>query len=64
MSKEGIIELRNYLGANDTRVVEPLFIVQYLLCPVNTIVHNGFIDWMMKRNLPPAKPGSKIKIND
>jgi hypothetical protein len=64
MSREGIIELRNYLGANDTSVFEPLFIAQYLLCPVNTIVNHSLVDWMMKRNLPPARPGSQVKMND
>ena len=64
MSREGIIELRNYLGANDSSVFEPLFIAQYLLCPVNTIVYDGFVNWMMKRYMPSAKPGSKVQLND
>ena len=63
-SKEGIIELRNYLGANDSSVFEPLFIAQYLLCPVNTIVYNGLIDWMMQKYMPTSKPGDKVKLND
>lgn len=65
MSKEGIFKLRNYLGANDSSVFDPLFIAQYLLCPVNTIVSNGFVDWMMEKYMPPgAKPGSKFHLND
>ena len=59
MSREGIIQLRNYLGANDSSVFEPLFIAQYLLCPVNTIVYHGFVDWMMTSYMPTTKPGSK-----
>ena len=48
MSSEGIMELRNYMGANDSRVFQPLFIAHYLFCPVNTIVDNGFSKWMME----------------
>ena len=42
MSSEGIMELRNYMGANDFRIFQPLFIAQYLFCPVNTIVDKCF----------------------
>ena len=64
MSKEGIVQLRNYLGANDSSVLEPLFIAQYLFCPVNTIVNKSLLDWMMERDMPKAKLGSHVKLND
>jgi hypothetical protein len=64
MSREGIVEVRNYLGAIDSSVFEPLFIVQYLLCSVNTIVYDGLINWMMEGYLPSAKAGSKMKLSD
>ena len=47
-SKEGILQLKNYLSAKDERVFHPLFIAQYLLIPVNTIVKNSLQDWMME----------------
>ena len=47
-SKEGVQELQNFLSAKDTRVFHPLFIAQYLLIPVNTIVKDSLCDWMME----------------
>jgi hypothetical protein len=47
-SKEGVLQLKNYLSAKDERVFHPLFIAQYLLIPVNTIVKNSLQDWMME----------------
>ena len=64
MSREGIKELREYLGANDTSVFEPLFIAQYLLCPVNTIVQDGLLDWMMKKYLPTTLPEKMSDLPD
>ena len=64
MSREGIVELRNYLGANDSSVFEPLFIAQYLLCPVNTIVNDGLTDWMMEGYLPSEKAGNTMRLSD
>ena len=64
MSREGIKELRNYLGANDTSIFDPIFIAQYLFCPVNTIVKDGLTSWMMKKFFPSAKPGTQLAMGD
>ena len=61
MSREGIKELQHYIGADDKKVIEPLFIAQYLLCPINTIVDEEHLAlWMMKDYLPTFKPGLKL----
>ena len=38
ISHKGINHLRTYLSCEDQKVFHPLFIVQYLLIPINTIV--------------------------
>jgi hypothetical protein len=59
MSKEGVQEFRNYLLADDPDVFEPLYIAQYLLVPVNTIVKSTLHPWMMKSNCPPSSKDTK-----
>ena len=54
MSKEGVFELRRFCNAKDLDVFEPLFIAQYLLVPVNTIVKTSLLPWMMKKHLTPS----------
>ena len=39
MSQEGINHFQNYLSCEDQKVFHPLFIAQYLLIPINTIVN-------------------------
>ena len=46
ISKEGLQEIVDYLSAKDQDVFEPLFIAQYLLCPVNTIVKSYLLPMM------------------
>ena len=52
MSKEGIMFLKKYFSAEDSAVFEPLFIGQYLMIPVNTIVYNSLLPWMMTNIRP------------
>ena len=47
-SKRGIYRLKEYFGIEDPPLYEPLFFAQYLLVPVNTIVKNYLLPWMMK----------------
>src|SRR5207253_1074627 len=47
-NKEGFLELKKYLVTEDKDLVDPYFIAQYLLVPVNTIVNNYLLPWMMK----------------
>jgi hypothetical protein len=47
MSVEGLRVLKSYFSAKDQEVFEPLFIAQYLFVPVNTIVQNSLLHWMM-----------------
>jgi hypothetical protein len=47
MSAEGLRVLKSYFSAKDQEVFEPLFIAQYLFVPVNTIVKNFLLPWMM-----------------
>ena len=47
-NKKGYLELKMYLMAEDKDVFDPYFIAQYLLVPVNTIVNNYFLPWMMR----------------
>src|SRR5687767_12193258 len=49
MSTEGVIKLETYFSAEDQKVFEPLFIAQYLFAPVNTIVKNSLLPWMMEQ---------------
>ena len=46
-NKNGYLEFRKYLCTKDKDVFDPLFIAQYLLVPVNTIVNNYLLPWMM-----------------
>lgn len=46
MSKEGINNLRDFFSSPDERVLDPLFIAQYILVPVNTIVKKYLLVWM------------------
>src|SRR5687767_7993000 len=68
MSIEGVEQLKNYFSAEGQQVFEPLFIAQYLLAPVNTIVKNSLLPWMMEqvgipaeKNLNDKNRGRKIK---
>ena len=54
MSKEGLQELKKYFSAKDPNVFVPLFIAQYLLVPVNTIVKKSLLPWMMRKYGPPT----------
>jgi len=54
MSQSGVNQLRKYMGAEDPDVFDPLFIAQYLLVPVNTIVKNCLLPWMMEQLKFPA----------
>ena len=47
-SEEGLNLLSQYFSSNDKRIYEPIFIAQYLLAPVNTIVQDTLHPWMMK----------------
>ncbi|HEX5978949.1 MAG TPA: hypothetical protein VFY68_16825, partial [Nitrososphaeraceae archaeon] len=49
MSVEGLSVLKRYFSAKDQEVFEPLFIAQYLFVPVNTIVKNSLLPWMMEK---------------
>ena len=62
MSKEGVQVCRSYCSAKEDQVLEPLFIAQYLFAPVNTIVNNWLLPWMMKPyDPPPGMPfGGKL----
>ena len=46
-SKNGIKRLKEYLATVDHEVFEPLFIAQFLFAPVNTIVKQYLLPWMM-----------------
>lgn len=59
MSKEGFLYLQKFLGANDANVFEPLFIAQYLLVPINTIVQHYLLPWMLKDWILPDKEKSE-----
>ena len=52
MSKEGVQHFRYYFSAEDPKVFDPLFIAQYLLVPVNTIVKSTLLTWMMEKYSP------------
>ena len=47
-NKAGFLLLKMYLSCDDKNVCDPLFIGQYLLVPVNTIVKSILLDWMMQ----------------
>lgn len=48
MSQEGLQQLKIYFSAEDDNVFEPYFIAQYLLAPVNTIVRNTLVPWILE----------------
>ena len=48
MSQEGLLHLKSFFSVEDLRVLDPIFIAQYLLVPVNTIVDNYLLPWMIK----------------
>ena len=47
-NKIGLLGLKTYFLAEDKQIFEPIFIAQYLLVPVNTIVKNTLLPWMMR----------------
>ena len=47
-SRTGLLQLRTYFLTQMTEVYDPVFIAQYLLVPVNTIVKNTLLPWMMR----------------
>src|SRR5687767_13408979 len=49
MSEEGYDHFNSFFSAEDSRIYEPLFIAQYLFAPVNTIVMQFLLPWMMKK---------------
>ena len=55
MSKEGLDQFKHFISAEDQQLFDPLFIAHYLLVPVNTIVKNTLLPWMMKTYEPPTK---------
>ena len=61
MSQEGVYKFGQYVSANHPNVFEPLFIAQYLLAPVNTIVKDPLLPWMMKQDGPPTTKPAKLK---
>ena len=65
MSEEGVFIFGKFCGAQHTDVQEPLFIAQYMLTPVNTIVKNSLLKWMMKQEGPKTtNPNMVFKINN
>jgi hypothetical protein len=60
-SREGLQQIINYFSAEDPDVFDPVFIAQYLLAPINTIVKT-FEEWMLEAYLPPSE-SAKYKIN-
>ena len=59
---KGISEFRKFLGSDDPQVLDPVFIAQYLLVPVNTIVKTSLLPWMMKTHEAlKLKPSAKNK---
>ena len=61
MSQEGVQEFGLFASAKDPNVNEPLFIAQYLLAPVNTIVKDSLLPWMMKQDGPPTTQPARLK---
>lgn len=62
MSKEGLQHLINHISADDSNLFDPLFMAQYLLIPVNTIVKFTLHPWMMKNFIPdPPKPCAMVR---
>ena len=50
-NQNGILLFKEYLSCNDQDIFDPIFIAQYLLVPVNTIVKTCLHPWMMKAYL-------------
>src|SRR5688500_294520 len=57
MSEEGVIKLGQYCSARNQCVLDPLFIAQYLLAPVNTIINDSLLQWMTG---PPTTKQVKV----
>src|SRR5687768_16676293 len=64
MSKEGLQELKKYFSAKDPNVFEPLFIAQYLLVPVNTIIKKALLPWMIRRYGPPTDNPDAVIVDN
>src|SRR5688500_9521539 len=64
MSKEGLDQFKNFISAEDQQLFDPLFIAHYLLVPVNTIVKNTLLPWMMTKYAPPGSDMSTFKTTD
>ena len=47
-NKKGLLHLQVYFSSTDNLIHDPIFIAQYLLSPVNTIVKEYLLPWMMK----------------
>ena len=47
-NRKGLRLLKTYLAGKNQQVFDPYFIAQYLLAPVNTIVTNTLLPWMLK----------------
>jgi len=47
-NRKGLRLLKTYLAGKNQQVFDPYFIAQYLLVPVNTIVTNTLLPWMLK----------------
>ena len=63
-SEEGVQQFRNYFSAEDPKVFDPLFIAQYLLIPVNTIVKQCLKPWMMETYYPRANKSAVFKKSE
>ena len=57
---QGLEHLTDYFLSKDTRVTHPLFIAQYLLVPVNTIVKQCLLPWMAIERGFQTSPGAKL----
>ena len=47
-NKVGLQHVQIYFSSTDNQIHDPIFIAQYLLAPVNTIVKKYLLPWMMK----------------
>ena len=61
LSKEGLQHFIKYFSAEDPNIFEPLFMAQYLLMPVDTIVKTTILPWMMKLYEAPTKKKQRLK---
>ncbi len=65
MSQEGVQNLKIYFSAEDDNVFEPYFIAQYLLAPVNTIVKNTLVPWILQSSGPSdANPKNNSYVKE